>query len=124
MSQSFHHSIASLEDTIMVFNNTLANNNISMFDTVMSVKDRRTFVIAQTLGQASIIQLHYMLSEMVRLEATVKERSGLLCTEAARQISFIVNQISPEDFEFLDPIIGVRHCPHTPLEQELTRASP
>ena len=91
-----------------------------MFDSVMSVKDRRTFVLAQTLGQASIIQLHYMLSGMGRLDANIKERSAALCTQAARQVSYIVNQISPEDFEFLDPIIGVRHSSIKLSDQTLT----
>ena len=63
--------------------------------------DKHSLIVVHTLVQAAGIRLHYRAGE----EDPVRHEK---CLRAARTCLFIIRHIGDSDYDFLDPIIGVR----------------
>jgi hypothetical protein len=64
--------------------------------------DKHSLLVVHSLAQYALIQLHFHLSggtDAVRHET---------CLQAARAILFVVSHVSDADYDYLDPLIGVR----------------
>lgn len=82
----------------------------------VTINDRRTSVVARSIAQAAVIQLHNVLAE-VEPATDASTRSYGLCLTAAREIASIIRELSIEEVDFLEPIIGVSRCgANIPLE--------
>lgn len=63
--------------------------------------DRRAYVVVHTVAHAAVIELH---QRFARTDPTSFEK----CLRAARAALALVKHVADTDFEFLDPVIGVR----------------
>lgn len=94
-----------LEDTVMRFLTTLVP--IHQLDAAVP-EDKHTLLVVHTLAQASLIHLYYRSSQS---DPAAHEK----CLRAARSCVNIIKHLVDGDFDFLDPIIGVRFRPFAHL---------
>jgi hypothetical protein len=99
-STAFTDDFQNLEHTITRFVPTLIP--VQQLDaTTPQVK--HAFLTNHTLAHAAIIHLYYTFG-------TEDPASYEKCLRAARSIVTTIKHLSEVDFDFLDPIIGVRSC--------------
>ena len=99
-STAFTDDFQNLEHTITRFVPTLIP--VQQLDaTTPQVK--HAFLTNHTLAHAAIIHLYYPFG-------TEDPASYEKCLRAARSIVTVIKHLSEVDFDFLDPIIGVRSC--------------
>lgn len=86
------------------------STRLASTSTNQSPELRRAFIVARSMGYAAIIQLHNVLAEAYT-GPSASNRSYDLCLSAARQVAAIIPELTFEDTEFLDPIVGVSTSP-------------
>lgn len=97
-STAFTDDFQNLENTILRFVPTLVP--VQQLD-ALTPQIKHAFVTNHTLAHSAIIHLYYPFG-------TEDPSSYEKCLRAARSIMTVVKSLSDVDFDFLDPIIGVR----------------
>lgn len=95
---AFTDDFQTLEHTITRFIPTLIP--VQQLDAARP-EDRHTFLVSHTLAHTAILHLYYPFG-------TQDPPSYEKCLRAARSIVTIIKHLLDIDFDFLDPIIGVR----------------
>jgi hypothetical protein len=90
------HELQVIEHSIAHFSSTLIN--LEQLDAI-SAEDRFSLLVTHTLGHTAMIQLYRSFSPDDAL-------SFEKCARAARSCIMTINQLSDQDFAFLDPIVG------------------
>lgn len=103
---SFLPELVSLQNTISLFSNQIISALSSTPERQSAVADerRRSYFVTLSIVQAAIIQLHRLL---VGTEIGTNLNSRNACLSAALAIIGVLDRISPDDLQFLDPIMSV-----------------
>ena len=109
---SFLQRISSLDRLIKQFNSALSDYrpNFSGHLPLPTAEERCAFVVARCIGQVALIQLHNAIADSndSAFAQGINAQSYAICLRAARTVAAIIRELSEEDIDFLDPIIGVR----------------
>jgi hypothetical protein len=97
LSNRFQEEIQALELTISRFIPTLIP--VHQLDAT-TLEDKRILVVAHTLAHAAIIHLYQRFAQD---DPVAYDK----CSRAASACVSIIKHIGEQDFDFLDPIIGV-----------------
>ena len=103
---SFLPELVSLQNTISVFSNQIISALSSTPERQSAVADerRRSCFVTLTIVQAAIIQLHRLL---IGTEIGTNLNSRNACLSAALAIIGVLDRISADDLQYLDPILSV-----------------